>query len=73
MIGKLNRNFLHEQSEPPHSVFHLIYFTFIFYYVHGCLAACLSLHYLNAVSERPEEGAEFPGTGDVSCHVDTVK
>lgn len=39
----------------------------------GVWPACLSLYYLNAVSERPEEGAEFPGTGDGSCHVDTVK
>lgn len=49
MIGKLNQNFLHKQSEPPHSVFHLIYFTFIFYYVHVCLA-CLSITALSKCS-----------------------
>lgn len=46
MIEKLNRNFLHEQSEPPHTGFHLIYFSFNFYYVPECLA-CLSITVLS--------------------------
>lgn len=49
MIGKHNRNLLHAQLEPSHWGFHLIYFSFIRYYKHECLA-CLSITALSKCS-----------------------